>query len=121
VIATRPATLDELERIHPDAVGTSYRAWACDLDGEPAGVIGFALTRPRACLFCGFDERLRPYLKSMPVLRLLKKVEVAMKERARPVYAIRDRNEPKAPQILARLGFQPFGEIEGEEVWSWQP
>jgi hypothetical protein len=117
MISVRPAKIEELARIHPEAVGTSYIAWTAELDGEPAGSIGLALTRPRACLFCGFDEALRPYLKSMPILRLLKKVERTMKMRGAPVYAIRDRNEPQAERILTRLGLVPAGEVDGDEVW----
>lgn len=102
-------------------VGASYRAWACELDGELAGVVGLALTRPRACLFCWFDERLRPHLKSVAVLRLLKKVEALIHERGLPVYAIREADEPKAARILERLGFVPFGEVDGDEVWGFEP
>ena len=121
MIRSRRATVDELARFHPEAVGTSYLAWTAELDGEAAGSIGLALTRPRACLFCGFDEKLRPYLKSMPILRLLKKVERTMKGRGLPVYAIRDRNEPEAERILARLGLERVGEVDGDEVWKWEP
>lgn len=81
-------------------------------------MIGLALTRPRACLFCWFDERLRPHLKSMTVLRLLKRVDMLIRERGRPVYAIRQADEPKAAAILTRLGFQPVEEIDGDEVWE---
>lgn len=102
-------------------VGASYRAWACDLDGELAGVVGLALTRPRACLFCWFDERLRPHLKSIAVLRLLKKVEALIHERGLPVYAIREEREPQAEKVLTRLGFASVGEIDGDDVWVYAP
>jgi hypothetical protein len=121
MITVRPATAADLAEIHPEAVGTSYRAWACELDGETVGAIGLALTRPRACLFCGFTEALRPHLKSMTVLRLLKRVERVIRERNLPVYAIRDLNEPKAPEILGRLGFAYYAKIDGEPVWKWTP
>lgn len=80
-----------------------------------------ALTRPRACLFCWFDESLRPHLKSVAVLRLLKKVERLIHERGQPVYAIREEGEPKAAKMLTRLGFVPVGEIDGDDVWEWSP
>jgi len=118
-LKARPATADDVRGLHPGAEGSSYRAWACDLDGEAAGVIGLALTRPRACLFCGFDEKLRPHLKSLTVLRLLKKADALIRERGRPVYAIRQADEPKAAAILTRLGFEPFGDVDGDEVWIW--
>jgi hypothetical protein len=89
------------------------------MDGELAGVVGLALTRPRACLFCWTAEKLKPHLKSVGVLRLLKKVEAAMHERGLPVYAIREANEPKAAEMLARLGFIPFGEVDDD--WGGAP
>lgn len=121
MLASRPATADDVRGLHPGAEGVSYRAWACELDGEKAGVIGLALTRPRACLFCGFDEKLRPYLKSLTVLRLLKKTETLIRQRGLPVYAIRQADEPKAAAILTRMGFEPLGELDGEDVWGWEP
>lgn len=91
------------------------------MGGELVGVVGLALTRPRACLFCWFDEKLRPRLRSVAVLRLLKKVEALMHERGLPVYAIRQADEPKAGSVLSRMGFVVADEIEGDEVWEWQP
>lgn len=118
-ITTRPAIAADVSGIHN--VGASYRAWACELDGELAGVVGLALTRPRACLFCWFDEKLRPHLKSVAVLRLLKKVEALIQERALPVYAIRQESEPSAARVLTRLGFVSVGEHDGDDVWEWSP
>lgn len=99
----------------------SYKAWACDLDGKVAGVIGLALTRPRACLFCTFDEVLRPFLRSMPVMRLLKAVELMFKARGLPVFAIREAGEDKAGAMLERLGFEYFGDVDGDAVFIWGP
>lgn len=118
-MTTRPATAADVAGLHDSTA--SYKAWACDLDGELVGVVGLALTRPRACLFCWFDETLRPHLKSVAVLRLLKKVEATMRKRGLPVFAICQADEPKAPSILSRLGFVPFGEVEGEQVWEFTP
>lgn len=118
-MTTRPATAADVKGLHPG--GTSYRAWAAELDGETAGVIGLALTRPRACLFCSFDEALRPHLKSMPILRLLKKVEATFKRRGLPVYAIREKSEPKAEAMLKRLGFEYVGDVDDEHVYEWGP
>lgn len=121
MIQTRPARPEDVAALHPEVSGVSYRAWVAELDGEAVGVIGLALTRPRACLFCGFREELRPHLKTVAVLRLLKKVLGVIEERGLPVFALRDRSEDKAPDILKRLGFAPLGEFGGDEVWEWQP
>ena len=79
------------------------------------------MTRPRASLFCHFDEALRPHLKSITVMRLLKKVEASFKARGLPVYAIREKSEPKAEAMLKRLGFTPATEVDGDEIWEWTP
>lgn len=100
-------------------VGASYRAWACDVDGKLAGAVGLALTRPRACLFCWIDEPLKPHLRTMPVLRAIKKIGDLIRERGLPVYAVREPDEPKAESMLKRLGFVPLGEVDGDEVWEW--
>lgn len=119
MISVRPATAADVKPLHD--CGASYIAWSCDLDGEPVGTIGLALTRPRACLFCGFDEKLRPHLKSLTILRLLKSVEQLIRTRGLPVYAIRQADEPKAAAILTRLGFEYLDEIDGEDVYEWSP
>lgn len=121
MIVTRPATASDVAGLHPEVSGSSYRAWAVDLDEQPVGVIGLALTRPRACLFCAFDEALRPYLKSMPVMRLLKNVEIMFKARGLPVFAIREPNEDKAAGMLERLGFEYIGDVDGDQVYEWNP
>ncbi len=118
-MTTRPAKEVDVVGLHDCTA--SYRAWACELDGELVGVVGLALTRPRACLFCWFDEKLRPYLRSLSVLRLLKKAETMITERALPVYAIRQADEPKAAEILERLGFRQMGEIDDDDVWEFIP
>jgi hypothetical protein len=115
----RAAKREDLPDFHPR--GLSYRAWVTELDGQPVGIIGLALTKPRASLFCYFEDALRPHLKSMPVMRLLKKVEVMFKARGLPVYAIREKNEPKAEAMLQRLGFTLSTELDGDEIWEWAP
>lgn len=92
-----------------------------ELDGEKAGVIGLALTRPQACLFCAFDEALRPYLKSLTVMRLVKRVKTLIEERGKPVMALREPDEDKAPALLARLGFKYIGIVDGDEAYEWNP
>lgn len=116
MLTGRPATISEIRRVHPDH-SCSYRAWACDMDGRIVGIVGVALTRPYACLFCWFDEALRPHLKSLTVMRLLKKVADVVRDSRVPVLAIRDRNEPKAPHILKRMGFRFYQLVEGDAVY----
>lgn len=120
-LTLRPATRADVDGLHPETAGCSYRAWAGEIDGEPVGVIGLVFTRPRACLFCKFDERARPHLKTMTALRMLKKVKTLIEDRGKPVYAIQEPGEDKAPAILTRMGFEFSEEINGSAVWTWEP
>lgn len=119
MLTLRPATRADVEGLHPDAAGCSYRAWAGEIDGKQVGVIGLVFTRPRACLFCKFTEEARPYLKTMTALRMLKKVKTLIEDRGKPVYAIQEPGEPQAPAILTRMGFEFSEEIEGSRIWTW--
>ena len=119
MIATRPATRADVSRWYPDQTA-SFRAKVCELDGEPVGIIGVALTRPFACLFSTFDEALRPYLKSMPILRLIKWAQSVVETCKRPVMAIAEPNEPTAPGILGRLGFVFLEHENGDDIYQYR-
>ena len=55
------------------------------------------------------------------MLRELKRFEAMFKARGLPVYAIREKDEPKAPAILKRLGFKFVNEFDGDEIYEWRP
>lgn len=99
---------------------SSFRAWVCDLDGEPQGIIGVALLRPIACMFSTFNEPLRPFLKRPTILRLIKKAEAAVNASRVPVWAVAEPTEPTAPKILERLGFKRVGVVEGDEIYEYR-
>lgn len=120
-LTMRPATMADVVDLHPEVAGCSYRAWAGEVDGRQVGVIGLVYTRPRACLFCRFDEEVRPYLRTMPALRMLRKIKTLIEERGRPVYAIQEPGEDKAPAILTRMGFVFSEEVNGSRIWEWSP
>lgn len=119
MIATRPATREDVLRYYPEQTA-SFRAKVCELDGKPVGIIGLALTRPFACLFSAFDEALRPYLKSLTVLRLIKWVEGVVRACKRPVRAIAEPTEPTAPKILQRLGFVFLEHNDGDDIYEYR-
>lgn len=119
MLRARAATKADIERYYPD-VSCSFRAWVCEIDGEPKGIIGVSLARPIATLFSTFEEDLRPHLRSLTILRLIKAAERACNDTPLPVFAVAAPEEPTAPDILTRLGFTPFGEIDGDNVWSMQ-
>lgn len=112
----RPATRADIAQWYPETT-CSFRAWVCEIDDEPKGIIGISLARPIATLFSTFDEELRPHLRSLTVMRLIKNAQAACRETALPVFAVASPEEATAPGILSRLGFEPFGEVDGDHVW----
>ena len=112
------ATRVDIDRFYPD-ITSSFRAWVVEIDGEAVGIIGLALTRPYACLFSTAEEPLKPFLKSMKILKLIKKVELLFKSRGIPVMAIAEPGLATAPKILKRLGFEEFGEIGDDDIYVW--
>ena len=118
-LRARAATRDDIKAFYPE-ITTSFKAWACEMDGEVQGIIGVALGRPFACMFSTFKDPLRPYLKSMTILKLIKKAQAAVKESRVPVRAIAEKTEPTAPGILERLGFEYAGEWDGDDVYEYR-
>lgn len=114
----RPATAADIEHFYP-GMTSSFRAWVCEMDGEPQGIIGVALLRPIACFFSSFREVLRPYLKHPAVLRLIKNAQAAVRAIRAPVWAIAQDDEPTAPAVLERLGFRHLGELDGDVIYEW--
>jgi len=117
MLVARPATAEDVRKVYSETC--SFKARAVDLDGQLAGVIGMTLTRPARGIFCWFSEELRPHLKCLTILRLLKWLEGEIKASPLPVFAIRERGEKRAPHILKRLGFRFWDRIDGEAVYIW--
>lgn len=119
-LTRRAATAEDIRDFYPEMTA-SFRAWVCEIDGKAEGIVGVALLRPVACLFSTVNEALRPHLKHPAVLRIIKKAEEAVKASRVPVWAAAEPGEPRAPEILGRLGFTHIGEVEGDEVYEWRP
>ena len=120
-LTARPATRADILRWHPEA-SCSFKAWVCEVNDEPAGIIGVGLSRPVATLFSAFEDSLKPHLKSMAVLRLIKRAQAICRESRLPVFALVDPEEgfaDTAPIMLARLGFEQVGEHENCTVWRF--
>lgn len=116
----RPATAADLAEHYPD-LGCSVRAWTAEVDGEFAGMVGIALTRPEACIFSIVREPLRPFLRSMPVLKAIRRVKGLMEASRLPVRAIAEPGEEKAPKTLERLGMAFLGEFDGDRIYERRP
>lgn len=118
-IEGRAATAEDIQEFYPH-LGCSFKAWVCELDGKVEGIVGIAMLRPIAALFCRFNEALRPYLKHVAVLRLLKKAEEAVRASRLPVWTVAQADEPLAPKIITRLGFARLGNIYGDEIYEFR-
>jgi hypothetical protein len=114
----RPATEADVKAFYPEMT-SSFRAWVCEMDGKPEGIIGIALLRPVACMFSKFNEPLRPHLKSLTVLRLIKTAQAAVMASLVPVWAAAEPGEDTAPGILKRLGFEYRGNVAGDEIYVY--
>jgi hypothetical protein len=119
MLRSRPATADDIRHFYP-GVSCSFRAMVCEMDGERAGIIGIALARPVASVFTAFSEALRPYLRSLTVLRLLRWLKGLLGACKGPVFAIRERGERQAVTILKRLGFRFWGLVDGDAVYRFE-
>lgn len=120
MIVARAATAADVREFYPEFT-CSFRAWVAELDGKVEGIIGVALTRPFACMFSAFREALRPHLKSLSILRLIKKAEAAVHASKVPVLAIAEPKEPTSKGMLGRLGFEYLDTIDGDVVFEWSP
>lgn len=116
----RPATAADIANFYPQ-MSCSFRAWVCEIDGEPQGIIGVALLSPIACMFSAFKEALRPFLRHPAVLRLIKKAEAAVRASRVPVWAIAQEDEPTSVGMLERLGFKHWGFLDGDQIYEFVP
>ena len=119
-LTTRPAKASDIE-CYPEYAGVSLKARICEVEGEPAGIIGIAFTRPYPSIFSDVSGVLRPHLKKLTVLRLVKWLKDEVEARRVAVRAFAEENEPTAPRVLAHLGFEPVGDYEGQMVYERRP
>lgn len=118
MITVRTARQEDVSRYYPD-MRCSFVAWVCELNGAVVGMIGIAKLRPVAAMFSVFEEVLRPHLKSLTILRLIKRAEAAVKASHVPVLALAQPDEPTAPTILQRLGFTFVGSFDDGDYYGW--
>ncbi len=104
----RPATLADMQAFYGDAPFT-LRAYVAEMDGTVEGVIGVKRDIDHGLYFSDFSEKLRPYLRSMVILRAIKSSLELVRGYRGPVYTIA--SDAEACRLLNRLGFAHiFGE-----------
>jgi hypothetical protein len=118
-LRSRPATAADLARFYP-GLSASVRAWVCELDGSVEGIIGLALLRPAHSVFSVFSDRLRPFLRSLTIMRLIRRLKVLIETCQGPVLAVRERRERQSVHILKRIGFRFLALHEGDAIYQYE-
>lgn len=117
-LIVRPARVEDVKLFYPD-IGATFRAWVAEVDGVVEGIIGLVMTRPVACLISSVSETLRPYLKRLSILRAIKRVQALCEDYRGRIVAVQEPDEPSSPAILHRLGFKPYGRVDGDFFYEF--
>lgn len=86
-------------RTHPGTV----RAVVAEMNGEIVGVVGVVREGPIGKYFCDFKPELEPHLRSMAILRAIKKSMEFVREYQGPMVSVAEHAE--GCRLLNRLGF----------------
>lgn len=121
-VSIEPTTKEDVAEFFPDAPPFRIRALTARLDGEVIGIGGVTF-RPDgialAFLECD-EEHCRKYPKRLHATarRVIAEAKAAGIKR---IIAKADGAREKAAAWLERLGFKKIGEVDGEQVFEWQP
>jgi len=109
MIEIKPATRETLERFYGKQPDATVCAWVAEQDGVLLGCGGIAFRGPALEVFSDFGDELKRHPKY-----ILKAARIILKKAAeyrRPVFALRNKDEPTADAFLRRLGFEPKGDL----------
>ena len=112
-VIVKTATWADLKEFYPDMRLGTMRALVATLDGKVAGVVGVIRDGDHGRYFSEFHEELQPHLKSMVIMRAIKKSMEWVKAYKGPVLAVAQHDE--GARLMTRLGFT---RIDGE-VFQW--
>lgn len=114
-ITSRFAVRSDIERYYGAVPAQTLQAIVIEQGSDLAAVIGLARHADHAQFFSEFRESLRPYLRTLPVMRAIKAAQKLVRESPLLVYAIAEETEAESARILSRLGFVH----ERENVYRW--
>jgi hypothetical protein len=114
-ITARPATAEDIDRYYGSRPRQTLRALVVLMDDDVKGVVGIARHADHARFFSEFREELRPHLRTLPVMRAIKRVQQFVAASVLPVYAIAEESEKDSARILTRLGFVHHS----ENIYQW--
>ena len=102
-IITRVATLDDLLAFYGRPPDGTMRAYVAEMDGEVVGIMGVVREPLWGKCFTDIKPELQPHLKSITIMRVVKKALKLCDEYKGPVVALADNAE--SCRIMHRLGF----------------
>ena len=103
-LSWRLARAKDIAEYYPDnAPSGTMRAYVAEMDGEVVGVIGIVRDKDWGKYFSDTRPKLRPYLKSITIMRLVKQSLKLCDEYRGPVLAVAHNGE--SCRLLNRLGF----------------
>lgn len=111
MIETRFATAADLETFYGHTWPQTIRAMVATLDGKPVAVVGLVRNDGVNALFSDTAPEAEPFLKSIKIMRMVKKVMKFVESSRLPVVALADN-----PTFVERLGFT---QVDGE-LYRWE-
>jgi hypothetical protein len=102
-ISTRRANAQDIRDYYGDAPRETIRAYVADINGSIVGIVGIFRSKDSGIFFSEFKPELQPYLKSITIMRTIKKALSLCDEYRGPVFALADNAE--SCRLMNRLGF----------------
>jgi hypothetical protein len=120
-VTLAPATASDFEQLVGGRPCTRARLLAAKLGDGVIGLGGF-LYMPDGTVWAtmlvtpaGRKFPAAVYRAGILAMRMARRIGL------RQVFASADRTEPAAERFLERVGFERFGEVDGEVVFRWRP
>lgn len=102
-IATRPTTAEDVIEFFGRPQRGTLQAISAVMDGRVVGIVGVSREGEIGKYFCDFKPELRPYLKSIVIMRAVKASMEIVRNYRGPVFSVAEHAE--GCRILNRLGF----------------
>lgn len=109
-LSVRPAVASDIVEFYGEPWPFTLKALVAILDGKPVGIIGISREYGLNKFFSDITPELEPHMKTMPILRAIKKMMREVESSRLPVVAIAEN-----PALLERLG---FSQVEGDR-YQW--
>ena len=117
----RPASAADFHAFYGRA--PAWRVWALVVEaagGKVLGIGGFEHQPPGLHLFMdigpGIDVRAHRRALILAARTVLRRA----RESGRPLFAVRDPDQPRSRDFLNHFGFVPMEEAQLQEVWRWR-